>query len=203
VIDTFPPVLLERLQNLKQKNCVRSVKTSYKDGSGREYIYEIETNVPVITDKIIRHKPVNCNFETWSPDTVYFVTLDSACQFDKTHLRTSLNSFSGKFSIKLNKENPYGPGTKIMLKKGFYRISVMRHSDDDGDGFIVAADKTGTELYKANAIALGQQEGWDILALTVDVPEKMIGEKISVYLWYPGTGTCYFDDINITYFEVR
>jgi hypothetical protein len=200
--DTFPPILLVRLQNLMQKNYVNSLKTSYKDPESTEYIYEIESNTQQIAGKIIRHESVYCNFEALAQDTNYFFSSDSACKFDKVSVRSADASFSGKYSIKLNKENPYGSGTKIILKKGYYKITIMRHSDD-GDGHIVAAGKTGTELYKANAIATTEKDGWDSVELTVDIPEKMIGEEMSVYLWYPGNGTCYFDDLNITYFEVQ
>jgi hypothetical protein len=200
--DTFPPVLLAQLQSLIQKNYVNALKTAYKDSVSREYIYELESNIPNITGKITRHEPVFCNFETLSQDTGYFVSSDPVYKFDKAFLRSPIASFSGKFSIKLNQENPYGPGTKIKLKKGYYSITALRHSVD-GNGFIVAADNTGTALYKANAIADDENPDWNSVKLTVDVIDKMIGEEIAVYLWYPGKGTCYFDDLSITYYEVQ
>jgi hypothetical protein len=190
------------LQSLIQKNYVNALKTAYKDSVSREYIYELESNIPNITGKITRHEPVFCNFETLSQDTGYFVSSDPVYKFDKAFLRSPIASFSGKFSIKLNQENPYGPGTKIKLKKGYYSITALRHSVD-GNGFIVAADNTSTALYKANAIADDENPDWNSVKLTVDVIDKMIGEEIAVYLWYPGKGTCYFDDLSITYYEVQ
>jgi hypothetical protein len=124
----------------------------------------------------------------------------SIIKFEKTPVRSEEKAYSGKFSIKLNQENPYGPGTKIMLKKGYFEITAMRNSED-GDGFIVAADKTGA-FYTANAFANAGTGGWESLGLTVDVPEQMEGQEISVYLWYPGKGNCFFDDLRITWFEI-
>jgi hypothetical protein len=199
--DTFPPVLRDRLQNLMKKKYVNTLKISYKDSINNEYIYEIVPNEKELAGKIIRHDLVYCNFERLAQDTGYYAVLNSIYKIDGTTLRTSGTSYSGKFCVKLSKENPYGPGLKILLKKGYYKITVMRRSYD-GVGNIVAANKTGPALYKANAIAESEKDGWDSLGLTVDVPESMIGEVIVVYLWYPGNRTCYFDDLHITYYEV-
>jgi hypothetical protein len=43
----------------------------------------------------------------------------------------------------------------------------------------------------------------DLKNLTVDIPEELTADEISVYLWYPGKGMCYFDDLTITGFELK
>jgi hypothetical protein len=58
-------------------------------------------------------------------------------------------------------------------------------------------------LYKANGIAGEGTDGWDKLELVVDVPEKLIGKEMAIYLWYPGKETCSFDDVTITWYEIQ
>ena len=198
--DTIPPLLMARLNKLNQGKEILSLRTAYKNPAVREYIYEIDVHQPSMTGKIKMHEGVFCDFEDAVSDTAPVYETKSIIKFEKTPVRSEEKAYSGKFSIKLNQENPYGPGTKIMLKKGYFEITAMRNSED-GDGFIVAADKTGA-FYKANAFANAGTGGWESLGLTVDVPEQMEGQEISVYLWYPGKGNCFFDDIRITWFEI-
>ena len=59
--------------------------------------------------------------------------------YENANLRTTERSFSGKYSIKINKENPYGLTIKIPdIKIGdYFKISVWRNSDIKNTGHLV------------------------------------------------------------------
>jgi hypothetical protein len=199
--DTMPAGLQVKLNGLKQKGYVTSIKTAFRDPESHDYIYVIESDTQKIAGNTIRHETVLCSFDSLAADSGYFSTSDTAYSISKADMRTTEMAFSGKYSVKLNKDVPYGPGVKIISKKGYYEINVRRFSADN-TGFIVATDSTGTRLYKANGIADDVKPDWQSLTLHLNIPDAVIGEEISIFLWYPGRGTCYFDDLGITYFEV-
>jgi hypothetical protein len=200
--DTLPPNLVARLNDLIHRDCILDVKPVYNNPERGEYIYVIDANKRELAGKITKHEIAGCNFEKLTSGRDRYVSSDSTYKFTRADLQSSEAAFSGGFSLRLNPENPFGSGIKLIAQNGYYKVSVMRHCDDD-NGLIVAADETGTELYKANSLADSEDHGWDSLNLTIDIPEKIIGKEISIYLWYPGKGTCFFDDLNITYFEIN
>jgi hypothetical protein len=195
---TLPPLLKNKLEEFLRKGYVHRVGTAYQDSVHHDYIYEIEADTKKLSGRIIRHETVYCDFESLTADSTAFSASDSAYQLSSAHLRSADRSFSGKFSVKLDKENTFGPGMKIKVRKGYYQIKVKRLSGDS-QGLIVTA---GKGIYKYNGISETAIDEWETIVFNVDIPEKFAGEEISIYFWYPATGTCYFDDFSITYFEV-
>jgi hypothetical protein len=200
--DTFPELFAARLNKLIHMDYGITLKTAFKNTESHEYIYEIDDPAAKIAGRIKEHEVAFCRFEKTTQDHLYFLSEDSQYRFQSASLRSTEASFSENGSIRLNRENPFGSDTRIVLKRGFYKINACRQSRD-GNGFIVAADKKKNELYKANAIGDHAADGWESLDLIIDVPESMAGKEISIYVWYPGKGTCFFDDLKITWFEVK
>jgi hypothetical protein len=200
--DTIPGPLLERLNTLREDKGVLSLKTVFKNPETRECIYEINTDSSKLAERITRYDVTFCNCEKISADQKFFLSRDSLYRFDKAQSRSSEASYSGDYSLMLTRKESYGLDTRITVKSGFYKVSVMRKSAD-GHGLIVASGEAGSNFYKAIESAVPVSEGWEIISLNFIVPREMAGRAISVYVWYPGDSTCYFDDLKISYCEVR
>jgi hypothetical protein len=201
--DTFPPVLASRFNGLVKRGFITTLKTAYRIPESKEHIYEIMSDTSGIEASKGQYESVLCSYDVLAADGNSFLSSDSSLSFDKAHLQSSEVSYSGKFSVKLDKDKPYGPLTRFRAQKGYYDIKVKRLSSGD-NGFIVASDNAGSGFYRANAIASGEKDnrGWDPVELTLDIPEHLEGKEINVSLWYPGKSTCFFDDLSIDFIEI-
>lgn len=188
--DTLCTGFANRLQN----QGISHIKAGYKDTSFREYIYEIHPDTAMLNRGIALTDSIFCDFEAKNDSIGY-----RAGQYFLTPARYQSGeaAFDGLFSIKLDKENPYGPGIKIKGQKGFYKISVMQKGDH---GFVVA---DGSLFYKAGYIPSAQNKGWNRIELSFDVTPAMEGSAIAVYLWYPGKEKCYFDHLTILHYSIE
>jgi hypothetical protein len=200
--DTIPGLLLEKLNKLKEEKGVLSVKTVFKNPETKECMYEIETDSSKLANRIIRHEVTCCDCEKTSRDLHFFLSADSMYSFDKAWLRSSEASYSGDYSLKLTSRESFGMDTRITVRPGFYEISAVRKSLDE-HGLIVASGEQGSNFYKATESAVPVSDGWANIRLNFTVPMEMAGRVISVYVWYPGDTTCYFDDLKISYKEIR
>jgi hypothetical protein len=199
---TIPPALMKKLNKLEEDNCILSQKTVFKNSDTKECIYEINVDTIELSKRIVKHEIAFCDCENISVDQNCFMSVDSLYKFDKAYLHSSENSYSGKYSIKLTKESPYGMDTKLIAKAGFYKIYAMRKSID-GKGYIVVSDGIANSYYKAVGSGTQVSEGWELINMTIDVPEEIVNKPITLYLWYSGDSICYFDDMRITHYEVR
>jgi hypothetical protein len=189
------------LQKLINEGCIVTFQKVFANADTHENIYKIETNRDKILKKIIKHEPVSCDCEKFSADSNYFLSNNSLLLFDKAYLRSSDDAYSGKYSLKLTKDNPYGLDTKFTAQAGFYEITVMRKSEDQ-NGFIVASESS-TSYYRATGYPQQIIKGWERINLTLLISGELIGKPISLYLWYPGNGFSYFDNLKIVYYEVK
>ncbi|HLO60971.1 MAG TPA: hypothetical protein VK179_19630 [Bacteroidales bacterium] len=131
-------------------------------------------------------------------DCIYKISAD-------TQLLKSIISHSpviaNNDTILLNRDNPYGPGTKIKAGKGYYVISALRNSSDHY-GSIVGDDENGLPYYRSNGLPSLKKDGKELIVLTLDVPEDLVNQTLIVYLWYPAKNKCTFEDFRIDYFKV-
>ncbi len=199
--DTFPALLQARIEDLQQKGYINDFRTAYKDAVNRDFIYKIVADTQKLTRSIIGHPVAFLDFDSIAADTSSFTTGLSTANLRRTGLLSGDVFYSGDFSVKLHQGNPYSPAMKIKAKKGWYKITVRRKSAD-GIGMIVASDKTGTRLYKTNGIASDAGNSWQTVELVFEINNALADEEISIFLWYPGHGTSYFDDLRVVYFEV-
>ncbi len=106
-------------------------------------------------------------------------------------------AFSGKYSIRLSPENAYGMGYTIEQPEpeSYYEVSVKRYGKE---GFIVA-DTPDKRFYVTNdqTTINSHQNGWETLKLGFHVPPNIDNTPITIYLWNPGEGVVYFDDLHI------
>lgn len=195
--DTLPGAVAIPLRQLMQQSFVRAIQLAYYGEAYNEYIYVLDTDTALLKKYMVSHTFMQCDFESLRDGGEGFLTSDTAFSLSGGILQTTETAFSGCRSVKLDRNNPYGPGLSFKAAKGIYEVSVMR-SAADNSGLLVAADTLG-RLYKANGIATGEINGWETVRLNVVIPEELSGEVIKVYLWYPGKAEAYFDDLRITF----
>lgn len=195
--DTLPGTIAQPLRQLMQKGFVRNIQLAFYGKAYNEYIYALETDTALLKKQMFFHDVLQCDFENLRAGGEGFLASDTALSLSGGILQTTDAAFSGRHSVKLDRNNPYGPGLSLKAAKGVYEVSVLRCAADNS-GLLVAADTLG-RLYKANGIATGEANGWEMVRLNVVIPEELSGEVIKVYLWYPGKQTCYFDDLRITF----
>jgi hypothetical protein len=199
---TIPSALMEKLNKLKEDSCNLSVETVFKNADTKECIYEIDVSKTKLSDRIVKHEMAFCDCENVSADLNGFLSGDTLYTFGAACLRSSENSYSGEYSVKLTKESPYGLNIKFITEAGFYRISAMRKSDR-GKGLIVAGGGTDNSYYRAVGSAIPVSDGWELISMTIDVREEIVGKSIEVYLWNNGETNCYFDDLRITHYKIK
>ncbi|MEA3503842.1 MAG: CotH kinase family protein, partial [Bacteroidota bacterium] len=144
---------------------------------------------------------ITCDVELTNSDGKIIANSDSSIIFGDKKARTTKEAYSGKHSIMLTKDNPYGLSRKFKnLKKDTYlKITVWKKSSD-GEGVIVAsAENTKGDRYyeTSKKISVKGENGWGKLILYVNVPPDFDNEKFSIYLWKVNGDTVYFDDLKI------
>ncbi len=115
--------------------------------------------------------------------------------------RTNKYSRSGKYAIRIDKENPYGLTYTIkeVKPKEHYRISCWRHKVSSGESSIVLSAENTDDLYFAQSESIKESKGdWELLVLDVIIPEKAKNKDIKTYL-YSKEGVAFYDDFKIEY----
>lgn len=112
--------------------------------------------------------------------------------FEGANQQTDEESFSGKYSIKVNKENPFGFTHKIKENavKG-YRISVWRK----GKGNIVIADDNGFYFSKNKIEQVN--DDWQLITCEVNLPKNVSLNSLKTYIHNNEEQNGFFDDFSI------
>ncbi|MEO8210027.1 MAG: hypothetical protein ABI840_05670, partial [bacterium] len=113
--------------------------------------------------------------------------------------RSDEDAHSGKYSVKVDKSNPYGFVGKLKLKKGsYYKFSVWRKNPKH-TGFLVVGENNffNRAWYDYDT----DDNGWELLYLDYLCENSNIKE-LPVYVWQQDTlSPVYFDDLTITSVE--
>lgn len=112
--------------------------------------------------------------------------------FREANQQTDEEFFSGKHSIKVSKENPFGFTHKIKSRGVIgYKISVWRK----GIGSIVIADDNGFYFSKNKIEQVSS--GWELISCEVNLPENIALNNLKTYVHNDKQQTCFFDDFTI------
>lgn len=139
----------------------------------------------------------SCNAETINEEQNLFFSSESENVFFKGgNQRSDSISKSGKYSILLNPENPYGMALEIPNAKidDHYEVTVYRYKNNS-TAKIVANGKGfwfGQEIANEDF-----DENWEKIIFDFYIPPNYTGDKIKIYLWNPTEQNAYFDDFQI------
>jgi hypothetical protein len=110
--------------------------------------------------------------------------------------RDSTFSKSGKYSILIHKNQPYGFATSIPIFENSIVTAKVRRKSLSKSGFLVIS--SGGEqgiYYSENKGVLNDDLGWEEISITID--SRMSAKSLSVYVWNESDELAYFDNFEV------
>ena len=118
-----------------------------------------------------------------------------------THGWTRTDQFfrSGKYSVRLNKENPYGLGTIFEDVKPCeeWRITVWCKNPHKTTRLVVSVPGAKS-YYWTSKFDNEEKNGWILGEIKFIIPQNFPSNSLQIYLWNPDVEFAYFDDISIS-----
>ena len=142
-------------------------------------------------------KVISCDAEIIAGTN--FKSTDSASVFQGAECRTEKEFHSGKASMQLSPEAPYGFGYTLRLKKGKnYEIAVWRKSAGrEGELSMRALDGKSFARDISEPID-ADENGWELLRMRFTATDVQDGLNLKIFTWTAnGKGPVYFDDLTI------
>jgi hypothetical protein len=136
-----------------------------------------------------------CDYETI--DFVSYEALfNNNTKAESTVLLTEEKAFSGKHSVMLKQENPYGSSYTFndIDKISYFQISTWSFGADKKSHIVATS---GNEFYMVSNETVADSLGWRKLSLSFWLPENLNTETFKIYLWNSGQKPVYFDDLQI------
>ena len=174
-----------------------SISKIYSNKITYENIYELSIDTNSINKLIKLEKEIYCNMEVLGNERDAFINTNRQYFFEGANLQSTQHSISGKKSIKLSKDSPFGMKTSISVKKGnFIKIKVWSYSISNNGVIVASADKID-EFYKSSSSIIRTKNNWKLLELSFYVTQNLTNNKLNIYLWNSGNKDIYFDDLII------
>jgi len=143
-----------------------------------------------------------CNSDTLTENGTYFMTSVPGILAGNANTRTDREAHSGKYSIVLDKDNPYGFTMRLkhISPHEKMRITVWSKNNKDQAGIVVTAPDAKF-LYRLSNVPDPENKDWKLLTLDVTFYEGCPFRMVDVYLWNHGGGSVFFDDLKITWYK--
>ena len=138
------------------------------------------------------------DLEGITSDGASFSTTDTSYRLGSAHLRTTRESHSGKFSIKLTPDEQYGLKCTLPVVSAdeYFDLRVWKKGPEDAG--VLVADILDNEFYQASRmVAEADSGGWELIRLEFFIPPTISEAEMVIYVWNPDTATVYFDDLHI------
>ncbi|MBN2612581.1 MAG: hypothetical protein JXB00_13580 [Bacteroidales bacterium] len=194
--DTLSPFLRHELNVLSNSGLVFSYKKVFGTEGSFGQLFKIVSDTSVTKRMNLRNDTIKCNCEIISNDGISVLSVDGKCNFSKPQMLTNIDAFNGKMSAKLTGDMPFALDIKIKAGcKDVIKASAWRKSSDK-KGYIVL-DAQCENIYKASGTVVETCNGWEKISFSLRLPQSFQGNEVLLYIWYNGTGTCYFDDFEI------
>jgi hypothetical protein len=147
-----------------------------------------------------------CDMETISGSGEFFTGQNNRGLFGNVETRSQDKSFSGEFSLKLNKERPYG--ATILIDSVRYdekiKISVWKKANDPKIGTIISSSENPAIFYHQSVIQTDSaSNGWTAITKEFRVPEELDHKSLKIYLYNENEESVYFDDLRIEFYRTQ
>lgn len=153
--------------------------------------YYLQT--PDYESAIIGKKEVTFNKKYTSPP--FKVILENNCDSAENKIYTKV-THSGKHSIAVEKSNPFGLTTEIVLKPNQkYIVQIWRYGNSQAM-LVVQSDTMNFYINSKTTLAI-DDSNWDLISIEFTVPNADNQVPFKVYAWNPYRGKAYFDDLTI------
>ncbi|PCJ87485.1 MAG: hypothetical protein COA57_04735 [Flavobacteriales bacterium] len=119
--------------------------------------------------------------------------------FSDGNFQSDEHAYSGNYSVKLDKEHPFGMTwiDEDVQPSNYYQVRVKRYGKQN-TGFLVLALSETSKLYLQEKYpAKKLKNGWELLWLEAHLPPHLENKKVKIYCWNPDTIPVWFDDLEI------
>jgi hypothetical protein len=145
-----------------------------------------------------------CDMESLSEDGNFMIGRNNSWHFGNKETRNKEASFSGEFSLKLNKEHPYGATILIdsMKFNEKVKISVWKKANDPKKGTIICSDEDPLVFYNHSIKRTDSiLNGWIMITKEFRIPAELNYMPLKVYLYNENAESVYFDDLKIEFYR--
>lgn len=178
---------------------VKSVDLIEYNPATTERFYMLNIDTSKSNPHYIKKQTVFCDFENKTTDNSAFLSSDGYFKFSGIESVSTEQHFSGVNSVKTSSKNSYGPSTSFAAKSGdVFDISVKCYYSSGRPGGINLLNSNGAIFNKSSeSIVEDHGNGWKTINLKATIPENYPETEVIMCLYYYGTQTCYFDDLNV------
>jgi uncharacterized membrane protein len=144
---------------------------------------------------------LECGAETLSADKLHFVASNGEL-VNGVSARDSLIKRTGKYSIRINKNNQYGFGYygKNLKSGDLLKVSVWEYPVYHDTGRLIVDG--GKDFYKTTlGVNEKDNKGWGELILYVTVPKDH--DNLVIYTWNATSADVWFDDLKIVRWSIK
>ncbi len=188
---------IKALLDINSNENLLSLSEIYTNPINEETIYLLISDTNKIKNLTSLKLDIFCNLEQLDSNKTSFVDSTRKYLFEKGNLQSSENPYSGKYSIKLTKDLPYGLDIRLkLIQNTFFKITVWRKSQSK-NGVIVACSNDPTFYKNSTNVIESKSNGWELVELTFDISKDIPDNEIHIYVWNNGNDVVYFDDIHI------
>lgn len=147
---------------------------------------------------------ITCDAETLIEDSSKFMasTKFQDLSFANGNTQSDEKAHTGKYSVKLTKEKPFGMTyiIKNVQPDEHFQVSVWRLSENNNGVLVAQAEDTEKFYISQMEVSKKDNKGWELLTLDIIVPQNVKDEVFKVYVWNPDAVVpAYFDDLKIKY----
>ena len=144
-----------------------------------------------------------CDLELISADGLNFMTENPG--FSPGNAESVDTDFgrSGKNSIALNGQNPFGLTIRLENISAGERIvvSAWRFGRNKPGSIVIAGEPVDLLYYDASTVAELDSNGWERITASLTIPEKLDGKTIKIYLYQPDKELVHFDDFSLEWYK--
>ncbi|MBV6472342.1 MAG: hypothetical protein JPMHGGIA_00597 [Saprospiraceae bacterium] len=184
---------------LETTGYLRSFTTRLVARDGEWFLFDLTDGpanfqLPQMEPTFVYH----CDAENLAPDGVHFLDPVSGTAFEHANLRTDSLSKSGDYSVLLTNERPFGMTLRTPVAPGGerVRIEVWRKAGSCEEAIPIVA-VPAKAVYENRARVIREEDGWQLLRLECRLDGAATGEVLELYLYNPGSGPAWFDDLSI------
>ena len=150
-------------------------------------------------DDNIIFKEIKCNVEKLNDKGDKLLSDDGKYIFKGVKARNTERACSGVYSLKLNKNNPFGfTITLDEIYEGYnINIRIFKYGAEKS-GSIVADDIKKERFYESSKKIIKEYDnGWKLIEHDLIIPYDLPDNKLKLYVYNPTDSDVYFDDIHI------
>lgn len=139
-----------------------------------------------------------CDAEKLDSTKSFFVT--NNLKFKNGNTQSSEQSFKGKYSSKLTKENPYGMTCALSeVQNGEkFKISIWRYRNENVNSGLVVSANNGSLFYNYITSPIESSGNWEKLDYELSINDQLNNKDILIYCWNSDKILpSYFDNLTI------